>query len=259
MFFINNTLRDKVYRNNLMHGFWDNRRTYQEFIENLYGEFDETMEELECGRKPTEVYSKKGNKPEGVPTELADIVIFILDYFGGSEPQIDVDEEFLQTSDKYYKNLEYYEEARKENPIKYFSEIEKICKNLLSISLFRHSLHGNEVFEYQNGNKSSVPLILNEVIRRILEVCEVWGIDFEKELNDKIEYNNSRPKDYRKMGDEQPLDTNPHSVFCALLGNGWGHTNILERYVLEMQQTMLELRGKEKRGKDWNKKICNSK
>lgn len=222
MFFINNTLRDKVYRNNLLHGFWDNIRTYQEFVDNLFGEFDETMTELESGIKPTEVYFKKGNKPEGVPTELADIVIFILDYFGGSEPKIDVDEEFLQTSDKYYKNLEYYEEARKENPIKYFSEIEKICKNLLSISLFRHSLHGNGVYENEDGSKSSVPLILHEVIKRILEVCEVWGIDFEKELNDKIEYNNSRPKDYRKMGSGQPLDTNPHSVFCDLLRNGWG-------------------------------------
>ena len=45
MFFINNTLRDKVYRNNLMHGFWDNRRTYQEFIENLYGEFDVSLKD----------------------------------------------------------------------------------------------------------------------------------------------------------------------------------------------------------------------
>lgn len=211
--FINNDLRDRLYHNNLLHGFWDNRRTYQEFIENLYGEFDETMEELACGKKPTEVYFKKGNKPEGVPTELADIVIFILDYFGGSEPQIDVDETFLETTDKYYKNPEYYEKARKEDPIKYFSDIKKICRNILSISLFRHSLHGNEVYENEDGSKSSVPLILHEVIRRILEVCDVWGIDFEKELNDKIEYNNSRPKDYRKMGDGEPLDTNPHSVY----------------------------------------------
>ena len=111
--YINNKLRDKVYRNNLEHGFWDNIRPYDEFIKNLLGEFAETEEELWSGRKPTEVYFKKGNKPEGAPTELADIIIFILDYFGGSEPQIDVDEVFLETPDKYYKNPEHYEETRK--------------------------------------------------------------------------------------------------------------------------------------------------
>ena len=149
--YINNELRDLVYRNNLQHGFWDNIRSYDEFVHNLVGEFEETEEELRSGRKPTEVYFKKGNKPEGAPTELADIIIFILDYFGGSEPQIDVDEVFLETPDEYYKNPEHYEKAKQIEPKQYFVDIKKLCRNHISMSAFHHLLHGNEPYEESRG------------------------------------------------------------------------------------------------------------
>ena len=93
--YINNNLRDIVYKNNYEHGFWKKIRPYDEFAKNVLGEIEEAMAEL-MNHPPTEVYYKKGNKPEGAPTELADIIIFILDYFGGSEPPIDIDEEFLE-------------------------------------------------------------------------------------------------------------------------------------------------------------------
>ena len=100
--YINNKLRDLVFYNNLLHGFWDNVRSYEKFVENVFGEFEEVLEELQT-HEPTEVYSKDGVKPEGAPTELADIVIFILDYFGGSSPQIDVDEAYLLEGDDIIK------------------------------------------------------------------------------------------------------------------------------------------------------------
>lgn len=180
--YINNRLRDLVYRNNLQHGFWDNVRTYEEFERNLLGEFDEAEEELWSGRKPTEVYFRKGNKPEGAPTELADIIIFILDYFGGSEPKIDVDEVFLETPDGYYKNPEHYEKARLTEPRKYFMDIKKICRDHISISALHHLLHGNEPYVDESGRPRSVSLELHAVIKLILEFCDIYGIDMEKEL-----------------------------------------------------------------------------
>ncbi len=142
--YINNELRDKAYSNNLQHGFQDNVRTYEEFAFNLGNEFDEVKSELVSGRAPTEVYYKHGNKPEGAPTELADIIIFILDYFGGSEPPIDINEEFLEAGDEYYKNLEHYEKTRREkSPFAYFLEIEKACRDHIALSSLYHALSGN--------------------------------------------------------------------------------------------------------------------
>lgn len=102
---------------------------------NVFGEFEEVLKELK-EHKPIEVYSKDGAKPEGVPTELADIVIFILDYFGGSNPKIDVNESYLLEGDTYYKNAEYYEVARSKKPYDYFMEIYKECQGHLSKSLY---------------------------------------------------------------------------------------------------------------------------
>ena len=234
--YINNELRDLVYRNNLQHGFWDNIRSYDEFVNNLLGELQEAEEELTSGRKPTEVYFEKGNKPEGAPTELADIIIFILDYFGGSEPQIDVDEVFLQTPDKYYKNFEHYEKARKIEPRKYFIDIKKACRNHISMSAFHHLLHGNELYVDESGRPRSVSMELHAVIKLVLEFCDIYGIDMERELIDKINYNNTRPKDYRKMGQAELLETDPNKVFRTLLSKGWGMYKETDSVVAERQK-----------------------
>lgn len=242
--FINNELRDKVYKNNLAHGFWDNIRPYDEFTHNLFGEFRETMDELMSGRSPTEVYHKNGNKPEGAPTELADIIIFILDYFGGSEPQIDVDETFLDTPDEYYKNPEWYKKARGKEPWQYFIEIEDLCRDHISLSILHHALHGNDTYVDENGKKRSVSLELHAVIKLILEFCEIYGIDMEKELIAKIAYNNSRPKDYRKMGNEKLLETDSNKVYREMLQKGYGMYKETDNVVAWREKVNKQVLGK---------------
>ena len=59
--YINNNLRDEVFQSNILHGFWDNNRTYLEFIDNVLGEFEEVLEELK-NHNPKEVYYKDENK-----------------------------------------------------------------------------------------------------------------------------------------------------------------------------------------------------
>ena len=234
---INNELRDKVYKNNLEHGFWDNVRPYDDFARNVLGEIEETLMELDGSRAPTEVYYKKGNKPEGAPTELADIIIFILDYFGGSDPKIDVDETFLETGDKFYKNEAHYEKVRKEKePGQYFLEIRKECQDHISLSMLYHLLHGNDSFEVANGKIVSVSSELHAVIKLVLEFCEIYGIDMEKELIDKINYNNSRPKDYRKIGSPELLETDQDKVYDELVKKGWGMYKETDEVIQERQK-----------------------
>ena len=48
--YINNKLRDLAYKTSLSHGFWDNIRTYDDFVSNLTAEFQEVKDELSTGR-----------------------------------------------------------------------------------------------------------------------------------------------------------------------------------------------------------------
>ena len=249
--YINNELRDLVYKNNIRHGFWDNVRPYDEFARNVLGEIEETLDELTSGHAPTEVYFKKGNKPEGAPTELADIIIFILDYFGGSEPQIPVDEIFLETPDQYYKNPKHYEQARKMEPWKYFLQIREACMHHISLSIFHHALHGNNSYISDNGETVSVPSDLHSVIKLVLEFCDVCGINMEKELISKINYNNSRPKDYRKIGHEVLLETDKEKVYSELLSKGFGMYKEADSIIKGRQQINDEvLRKRQERAKE---------
>lgn len=220
--YINNKLRDLVYRNNLLHGFWDNYRTYEEFVHNLTQEFKEAMDELRSGRKPTEVYFRKGNKPEGAPTELADIIIFILDYFGASNPQVDIDEAFLEEPDEYYKNSQWYSLKRQKAPWQYFIEITDACMEHIALSSYDNLRYGNQEFVAADGKTHSTPRELHHVIKLILEFCDVCEIDMEKELIDKINYNNSRPRGYRKIGSYELLETDPDKVMNEALNFGYG-------------------------------------
>ena len=98
--FINNLeqYKSEIEKNNRRHGFYKYSRTYGDFIRNLLGEIQEVSEQMQRDDF-TKVYNGKilnsnskvselvndykydrNYKPEGAPTEFADIIIFILDY-----------------------------------------------------------------------------------------------------------------------------------------------------------------------------------
>jgi len=70
-----------AHENAVAKGWHETRRSDGEMICLMHSELSEALEELRNGKTPAEIYFKD-QKPEGVPIELADVVIRVFDFCG---------------------------------------------------------------------------------------------------------------------------------------------------------------------------------
>ncbi|MFC9709481.1 hypothetical protein ACFTRD_15185 [Paenibacillus sp. NPDC056933] len=72
-------LQTEIHDNAIKQGWWEENREFGTLIALCHSELSEALEEVRKGRLINESYYSENNKLEGVPSELADVVIRILD------------------------------------------------------------------------------------------------------------------------------------------------------------------------------------
>lgn len=90
-----NELVKAAHENAKAKGWWDEERTFGEQIALMHSELSEALEEYRAGNKPNEIYvictcdgggkvpsCRNCKKTEGIPIELADVIIRIFDTCG---------------------------------------------------------------------------------------------------------------------------------------------------------------------------------
>jgi NTP pyrophosphatase (non-canonical NTP hydrolase) len=79
-----NQAAHEIQKNAIEHGWWKQKREFPAILTLIHFELAEALEEYGNGHAATETYYKKGGKPEGIPSELADVIICIFDCCGYS-------------------------------------------------------------------------------------------------------------------------------------------------------------------------------
>lgn len=95
---------DEAYEIAVEHGWYENGVTLPEAIVSIHCEASEAFQEWRQGHLTTETYTGADGKPEGVPMELADIVIRVFSFCAGAG--IDI-EKALEEKQAYNRTRPY--------------------------------------------------------------------------------------------------------------------------------------------------------
>lgn len=195
-----NEFAREVHANACAHGWWDEERDTAEIIALIHSEWSEALEEYRAGRpmvwhecmdegqapedRPvvceqcTDCYyygkecKHRGKKPEGIAVELIDGCIRILDF------------------------------AAHEKVSLKFENIEELFPNFPTQITALH-YYTSSVMNYVGSNgklkaPNRIPELLGEMIDNVFKYIRTQGLDPEKIMLEKHEYNKTRP--YRHGG-----------------------------------------------------------
>lgn len=176
-------LKEAIHDNAIQHGFatLTERRSLDEFVCLIASEVSEA---LECYREEGALIHSvlnKNGKPEGFPSELADVVIRLLD----CAAEYDVTLGSLETVTFDILHAELQEKVRLVSPAK-------------SIIWYLAMMH-REIAKLHDGLLPQVAAThIFTTIVYVAELCLDYGIDLENEIIQKMMYNLSRPYKHGK-------------------------------------------------------------
>lgn len=157
-----NTLRDDIYDNAVKHGWWNKPRNTGDMLCLLHSEVSEAWDCAKSGQIQTVI--RDLGKPEGYFTEIADVVIRVLDMMGGAGIEVCAIDE---------KHLENYTDA------------EFLCEINLAISTALENVRNVKVDRYAED--------LSRIIDKCFKIESDADCDLIFEIKRKHAFNKTRP------------------------------------------------------------------
>lgn len=198
-----NDFIDEIHANAVAHGWWEEERPYGEVLALVHSEWSEALEEYRaghsliwfptncdcvcCGERPamhdilcTAAKCESDHKPEGIAVELADGVIRIFDYFGHAgtkyEDDVNIDEATNVLPDEVKTNIQ-----------------------TMSFPDFINLLHIMTVFACTSNTTEDNIRHLDDAVAAVLLWIKTQGIDPLEIMQQKHEYNKTRPYKHGKV------------------------------------------------------------